>query len=146
MCYIHRMTILLRVAPFLLVAACATPPSAPPSLYQRLGGEPVVSKVVDQLIDRSASDARTARSFKDVKLARVKEKLVEQVCELAGGGCKYTGDPMREVHKGLENTDAEFALLVQVLREALAANGVGEREKNELLRLLAPMKREIVTG
>lgn len=146
MCYIHRMTIHFRVAPLLLVAACATPPSAPPSLYQRLGGEPVVSKVVDQLIDRSASDARTARSFKDVKLARVKEKLVEQICQLAGGGCKYTGDPMREVHKGLKNTDAEFALLVQFLRDALAANGVGEREKNELLRLLAPMKREIVTG
>lgn len=130
----------------LLLAACATPPASAPSLYQRLGGEPVVRAVVDQVIDRAANDARTARSFRDVKLSRVKDKLAEQVCELAGGGCKYTGDPMREVHRGLKNTEAEFALMVQFLRDALAANGVGEREKNELLRLLAPMKRDIVTG
>ena len=129
----------------LLLAACATPPSQAPSLYTRMGGEPVVRRVVDEVIDRSAADPRTARSFKDTKIARVKEKLREQICDIAGGGCTYTGDPMREVHKGLHNTDAEFASMVQFLREALGHAGVGEREKNELLRLLAPMKKDIVS-
>jgi hemoglobin len=130
----------------LLLAACTAMPTATPTLYSRMGGEPVVRQVVDELVDRTAQDPRTSRSFKDVKLARVKEKLREQICVLAGGGCVYTGDPMKEVHKGLKNTDAEFALLVQFLREALDHAGVADREKNELLRLLAPMKREIVTG
>ncbi len=80
-----------------------------------------------------------------MKLARVKEKIVEQVCNLAGGGCAYTGDPMDKVHKGLKNTEAELSLLVQFLRDALDGAGVQEGEKNELLRLLAPMKRDIVT-
>jgi len=133
------------IAP-LLLAACAAMPSATPTLYSRMGGEPVVRQVVDELIDRTANDPRTSRSFKDVKLARVKEKLREQICLLAGGGCVYTGDPMKEVHRGLKNTEAEFALLVQFLREALDHAGVADREKNELLRLLAPMKREIVTA
>ena len=53
---------------------------------------------------------------------------------------------MDKVHKGLKNTDAEMNLVVQFLRDALDHNGVGEREKNELLRILAPMKRDIVTG
>ncbi|MEP7262179.1 MAG: group 1 truncated hemoglobin [Usitatibacter sp.] len=130
----------------LLLAACATNPAAPPTLYARIGGEPVVRKVVDELVDRTAKDPRTSRSFKDVKLARVKEKLEEQICMLSGGPCKYTGDPMKEVHKGLRNTEAEFYLLVQFLRDALANAGVREAEKNELLRLLAPMKRDVVTG
>jgi hemoglobin len=129
-----------------LLAACASPPAASPSLYDRLGGARVVRAFVDETIDRSASDPRTSRSFKDVKLAGVKDKLVEQVCELAGGPCRYSGDPMKEVHKGLKNTEAEFALLVQFLRDAMDRAGVREREKNELLRLLAPMKRDIVTG
>ena len=68
----------------------------------------MVTRVVAETVDRAATDPRTGRSFKDVKLARVKEKLVEQICELAGGGCKYTGDPMAKVHKGLKNTDAEM--------------------------------------
>ena len=129
-----------------LLAACATPPVASPSLYDRMGGARVVRQVADETIERSSSDPRTARSFKDVKIQRVKDKLSEQICSLAGGPCTYTGDPMPEVHKGLKNTEAEFYLLVQFLRDALDRAGVGEREKNELLRLLAPMKRDIVTG
>jgi hemoglobin len=137
---------ILFLAAACALAACATAPAQSPSLYERMGGGPVVERVVDEVIDRSALDPRTGRSFKDVKIARVKEKLREQLCALAGGPCKYTGDPMPEVHKGLKNTDAEFATMVQFLRDALAHAGVGEREKNELLRLLAPMKRDIVTG
>lgn len=131
----------------LALAGCAAHnPLAHPTLYARLGGDPVVKRFVSETIDRAASDPRTSRSFKDVKLARVKEKLSEQVCFLAGGGCVYTGDPMDKVHQGLKNTEAEMNLLVQFLREALSNAGVRDAEKNELLRLLAPMKREIVTG
>jgi len=126
--------------------ACATAPTAEPTLYTRLGGQPVVTKVVDELIDRTSQDPRTSRSFKDTKISRVKEKLVEQICVLSGGPCKYTGDPMKEVHKGLKNTEAEFYLLVQFLRDALDHAGVKDPEKNELLKLLAPMKRDVVTG
>lgn len=135
------------LAAALLCAACAAPsPAKEPTLYQRLGGEAVVHRVVHEVIDRTAGDPRTARSFKDVKFARVKEKLIEQLCALSGGGCTYTGDPMREVHKGLKVTEAELNLMVQFLREALEHAGVRDAEKNELLRLLAPMKPDVVFG
>src|SRR5688500_2172052 len=119
-------------AAVLLLGACAAPPSQSPTLWSRLGGEPVMKRVVGETIDRSANDPRTARSFKDVKLQNVKDKIVEQICSLTGGGCKYTGDPMDRVHKGLKNTEAEMNLLVQYLRDSLDSNGVGTREKNEL--------------
>jgi hemoglobin len=131
----------------LFLSACAAPdPAVQPTLWQRLGGEPVVKEVVKETIDRSASDPRTKRSFEGVKLQHVKDMIVEQICLLSGGGCKYTGDPMDKVHKGLKNTEAEMDLLVQFLRDALDKNGVKDAEKNELLRLLAPMKHDIVTG
>ena len=130
----------------LSLAACASPPQASPTLYDRLGGEKVVRQIAYETIEHSSTDPRTSRSFKDVKVQNVKVKLYEQICELAGGPCKYSGDGMKEVHKGLKNTEAEFYLLVQFLRDAIDHAGVGEREKNELLRLLAPMKRDIVTG
>jgi len=137
----------MRALPvLLLLAACAVDPTANPTLYERLGGQPVVTKVVDETIDRAATDPRTSRSFKDVKLQHVKDMIVEQICSLTGGGCKYTGDPMDKVHVGLKNTEAEMDLVVQFLRDALERNGVKDREKNELLRVLAPMKHDIVTG
>ena len=143
------MRTMLRHAAFVIaattLAGCAANPKSDPSLYARLGGEKVVRKVVNETIDRSATDPRTSRSFKDVKLQRVKDMIHDQICDLGGGGCPYKGDPMDKVHKGLKNTEAEMHLLVQFLREALDANGVRTAEKNELLKILAPMKRDIVT-
>lgn len=139
----HRI---LSALAFATLAGCAAEPQRDPTLWSRLGGTPVVTAVIEDTIDRSASDPRTKRSFDGVKISKVKEKLVEQICSLTGGPCKYTGDPMRESHKGLKITMAEFDLLVQFLRDALEKNKVGESEKNELLKILAPMKRDIVFG
>ena len=70
------------------------------SLYERMGGEPVVGRVVSDLIDHAASDPRTSRSFQGSNLARIKNLVAEQICDIADGGCHYSGDPMREVHAG----------------------------------------------
>ena len=113
-------------------------------LYTRLGGETVVTQVVNQTVDTVAHDPRVNQSFDKVNLKRVKTKLVEQICSLTGGGCEYTGDEMKLVHKGLKITEREFYALVEVLQQALHDNGVDEREKNELLAILAPMKRLVV--
>jgi hemoglobin len=126
-----------------LLTACATPPAADPTLYQRMGGLPTITKVVDETIDAVLADPKTNRSFKDIKIPPLKENIVKQLCVLAGGPCKYEGEAMRKAHKGLSITDSEFDLMVAALRVSLDRH-VGEREKNELLRLLAPMKRDVV--
>ena len=113
-------------------------------LYTRLGGETVVAQVVNQTVDTVAQDPRVNQSFNNVNLKRVKTKLVEQICSLTGGGCEYTGDEMKQVHKGLKISEREFFALVEALRQALNDNGVGERGKNELLAIFAPMKRLVV--
>ena len=123
----------------------ATVADAYGSLFDRMGGAPIVAKVVDQLLDLSMNDARTKRSFQKINLKRLREKLNEQICALSNGPCQYSGDSMKDVHGGLDITDAEFNGLVEHLTTALNANGVGLRETNELLKLLAPMKRDVVT-
>lgn len=115
------------------------------SLYQRLGGEPVVARVVEETIGRVSRDSRVNQSFDKVDIRKLNQKIVDQICMLGGGGCRYTGDDMKKVHAGLDITEQGFYALVEALRDSLDSNGVGEREKNELLRLLAPMKRDVVT-
>lgn len=136
---------LLAVFPLLIVElAHADDPD--PSLFQRLGGEPVVTRVVEQTIRSMADDPVVNRSFEGINLAKLDAKIVLQICALSGGGCKYDGDDMKLAHQGMNIGQREFYALVEALRAALDANGVGEREKNELLRLLAPMKRDVVSG
>lgn len=138
-----------RFSAIALVVSLACPGVAwadgEPSLYQRLGGEPVVTRVIEQTLRRVADDPAANRSLEGVDLQKLDAKIVLQVCALAGGGCTYTGDDMKAAHDGMNIGQREFYALVEALRDALDANGVGEREKNELLRLLAPMKRDVVT-
>jgi len=137
-----KIFLVLLSSSAMMTGPCA---SADDSLYDRMGGAPVVAQVVDQLLDLSMADPRTKRSFQKINLKRLREKLNEQICALSNGPCQYTGDGMKEVHAGLDITDAEFNGQVENLITALDANGVGLREKNELLKRLAPMKRDVIS-
>lgn len=114
-------------------------------LYDELGGAEGVASIVRGLLDRALVDPATRRSFAETKRERLEKLLVQQICQLSGGGCRYEGDDMRRVHEGLDITEAEFTALVAQLREACDDAGVPLAAKNRLLALLAPMKRDIVT-
>ncbi len=115
-----------------------------PTLYDRLGGEATLRRISNQLIDSVSQHDDTRRSFHKVDLKRVKDKLYEQLCQLSGGPCTYTGDPMKPVHQGLKITEREFYAMVQQLRDILDAEAVASADKNALLALLAPMKPDVV--
>jgi hemoglobin len=132
--------LILALTSLLSAAAIA----APASLYQRLGGEEGVRVMAATLIDRVAADPHHGQSFKDANLARIKTLLAEQICDISGGPCKYSGDPMREVHAGHHISQADFYAMVATLRDVCKERHVELGAVNELLRLLAPMERDIV--
>jgi hemoglobin len=114
------------------------------SLYVRLGGQTVIEAIVADTIDKVVADPRLNQSFEGTNLKRIKRLLAEQICDLAGGPCHYSGDTMRQVHAGHHISEAEFYGLVQIMRDAMLAHHVAIKERNELLALLAPMKRDVV--
>jgi hemoglobin len=114
------------------------------SLYVRMGGAHNVEALVADMIDHVSKDPRTERPFEKVNLTRLKSLLAVKFCELTGGGCKYTGDSMHDAHAGLGIDEAEFYGLVDVLRESMRRHGIGLRERNEFLQILAPIKRDVV--
>ncbi len=119
------------------------------SLYERLGGKKAISAVVDEFVANCAADARINRFFAATaadpnRLAAFKGKLVDQICQAGGGPCTYTGKSMKEAHAGMGISTADFNALVEDLVKALDRLKVGEKEKNELLSVLGPMKSDIV--
>jgi len=126
------------------ISGASSTPAANDSLYVRLGGETGVAAIANSLIDRVVADPVMGPSFKDSKLSRIKTLLAEQICDLSGGPCHYSGDPMKEVHAGHHITQAMFYRMVATLRGILKERHVDLRSTNQLLRLLAPMKRDVV--
>ncbi|HQR03227.1 MAG: group 1 truncated hemoglobin [Proteobacteria bacterium] len=114
------------------------------SLYQRLGGEPAVRAVMGKTLATVAANPELNHTFKNVNLSRLADRITLFVCAHTGGGCVYQDDSIREIHAGLGITGHEFDAFVAILKSNLDAAGVGTREKGELLRLLAPMKQDIV--
>jgi hemoglobin len=119
------------------------------SLYDRLGGMKAITAVVDDFVARSASDKRisaffTATAGDAKRLAAFKQKLVDQICEAAGGPCKYTGKDMKTAHAGMGITTAHFNALVEDLVATLNQFKVPKPEQDQLLGVLGPMQKDIV--
>jgi hemoglobin len=123
-----------------------TPKAHGESLYNRLGGKGAITAVVDDLVSRVAADNRINGKFANANIPRLKTMLVEQICQASGGPCTYTGRDMKSVHAGMAITSEQFDALVGDLVASLNKFKVGEREKNELLSVLGPMKKDIVTA
>ena len=117
----HRPRAARACVLFLLLSGAAGHPAlaAGPSLYDRMGGGANVTAVVSDMIDQVVADPRLARSFDKVNIKHLKAMLVEQICDLAGGPCKYSGDSMRDAHAGLGITQAELYGLVQALKDSM---------------------------
>jgi len=136
-----------------LAASSAIPGLAAPAdktLYERLGGKKAITAVVDEFVGRVAADARINHYFAQTaadpaRMKKFKMNLVYQICQASGGPCRYTGKSMKDAHAGMGITNADFNALVEDLSGALDKFKVQDREKNELLGALAPMKSDIVT-
>ncbi len=126
----------------LVLSACATPPAAP--LYQRLGGEAKIRAFMGRTLDRVAADPRGGRSFDGINMQTLKVNVGNHVCQVADGPCDYDGENMRNAHAQSDIGGAEFDMMVRILREEMTLAGVPPEARNELLRRLAPARRDIV--
>ena len=110
------------------------------SLFWRLGGLDALTAAVDDAIASSKADPRLAGRLSGA----CRNKLLDQLCEATGGPCTYSGRDMKNAHRGMNITEAEFGAVAENLIKTLDKFGVPAREKNELVGLVAPMKGDIV--
>ncbi len=119
------------------------------SLYDRLGGKAAIVAVVDDFVANCAADTRINKYFAVTaadknRLADFKNKLVDQVCEAAGGPCKYKGRDMKSAHAGMDISNADFNALVEDLTKSLSKFKVAKADQDQLLGILGPMRSQIV--
>jgi hemoglobin len=114
-------------------------------LYYRLGGYDSILAVVDEAIKNIAADRRINSFFAGANIKRLRVQLANQICMASRGPCIYTGRDMKSAHAGMNINSDHFNALVQDLGKALNKYRVPAREQRELVALLAPTKKDIVT-
>lgn len=131
----------------LLLPGAAFAQTAAPNdqLYKAFGEKPGLVALMDDFMARLLADPRTGPHFQPSNQQRVKEQLVDQLCALSGGPCVYKGADMKSAHANLDIKKSDFHALVEVLQQSMDAKGIPFRKQNEMLALLAPMNRDIIT-
>lgn len=116
-----------------------------PEIFQAFGGKAGLVTIMNDFMVGLLADKRTAPFFKDTDNDRVKEQLVDQICEILNGGCVYKGAKMKPMHAEMGINSEHFNGLVEQLQLAMDKNKVPFRAQNKLLAVLAPMHRDIIT-
>lgn len=114
------------------------------SLYDRLGGKDAITAVVHEFVTNVGGDKRINKFFAKTDIKKLEGTLVDQIGSATGGPQKYTGKSMKDAHKGMGVSDADFTALVEDLVKALDKFKVPEKEKKELLTALGGMHDDIV--
>lgn len=120
---------------------------AAPSLYKRLGGYDAIAAVVDDFLGRAAADKDLSRFLTGLSAdskKRLRQHIVDQLCEATGGPCFYTGRSTKAAHAGLGITEKDWKITVDYLVAIMDKLKVPEKEKNDFLALASTLKGDIV--
>jgi len=129
--------------------AIAAPPQAAQqaSLYKRLGGFDALAAVTDDFIGRMATDPQLKRfftGFNEQSLKRIREHVVDFLCQATGGSCAYHGQDMKTAHTGLHISEEDWQAAVKDLNAALDKFKVPQKERDESLAAISGLKGYIV--
>ena len=113
--------------------------------FEAFGGKEGLVKIMDDFMIGLVADPRTKAFFDNDKQTFIKAMLVEQMCELMNGGCKYPGRDMKSSHANMKVNREGFNGLVEQFQFAMDKHNVPFAAQNKLLAKLAPMYREIET-
>jgi len=137
---------------------------SPPTLYERLGSDAGVKRIVDDFVDRVLADPRVNWERKGVKrggvlgigagsaewkptpemIEALKLHLAQFVAVATGGPALYEGTRIAEVHGGMKITNAEFDASIGDLKATLDALKVATAEQKELLAVFESVRAQTV--
>lgn len=117
-----------------------------PSLYERLGAENAIRAAVDQFYARIVADPSLAGYFASTDMTSLRRHQVAMLSQATGGPRAYTGAEMGQAHAGLAITDEASTAVVGHLVDTLQDLGVQDREVDDVVAALAPLRSTIVTA
>jgi hemoglobin len=135
------------------------------TLFDRLGGEEGLSKIVDDFTPRALQDPRVNWERKGVtrggfsfhsgesvtwtnspqNVAVLKKHMVQFLMLAAGGPAHYEGKEMKATHADMHITNPEFDAALGDLKASLDRLKIPNKEQKELLAIIESTRPQIVT-
>jgi len=114
------------------------------TLYERLGGEKGIKAIARDTVENHLKNPVIKVRFQDSDPEELISLAAEFFCMGSGGPQKYTGKNMREAHRSMNISEAEFLTVVDDIMSALDNNKVEAGAKNEVLGILYSLKDDVI--
>ena len=114
--------------------------------YERIGGGPAVSAVVDEFYQRLTADDQVGHYFQEVSLPTLKRHQVLMITTILGGPNQYDGRPLDEAHKPLGITDSDYQRVGSHLMSCLQDAGVPDDIQGRVGVALGQVRDSIVAS
>ena len=103
------------------------------SLYERIGGEKSIAKLVDHFYAKVVADPEIGYYFTHVPMGKLIPMQREFFAMATGGPTLYSGRPLSEIHRPLAISRREFARFTEHLIETLQEIGIDEQDTYEII-------------
>jgi hemoglobin len=93
------------------------------SLFDQLGGEPVLRPLIGRFVDRMFADSMIGFFFRKADRQRIKDKEYELAAQHLGAPIVYSGRPLGQAHAVHPIMGGQFARRLEILRQTLTEGG-----------------------
>lgn len=115
------------------------------TLYEKIGGEEAIEKVVDYFYNELVlKDDTVNHFFKDIDMEKQLRHQTKFISFALGGPNQYSGQSMAKAHEGMNLQPAHFDAIATHLHDALAHFGVNETDIDTALSKVASLKDDII--
>jgi len=103
------------------------------TLYERIGGESVIERLLDHFYHRITHDGEIGHYFTHVPVDKLKRMQREFFAMATDGPVTYGGRPLSQVHHPLAISRREFQRFTGHLLATLEEVGIDEQDRHEIL-------------
>jgi truncated hemoglobin YjbI len=115
-----------------------------PTLFDRLGGAPVIADIVTKLYERSGADPELAPYFHTADMVEQRRKLSEMIGEALGGPAAPWLLGLEEAHRGRGVSHRHFSLLASHLLDLLEELRIDADEADVVMNWFARGREAVV--
>jgi len=108
-------------------------PEKQQTLFERIGGEQVISELIHEFYDRVLADPELKPFFKHTSIDKLSRMQREFFSAALDGPITYTGRPLSHVHHGRGITKHHFALYVNHLLDTLRDCGINDQDVADII-------------
>jgi hemoglobin len=119
------------------------------SLFDRLGGEEGITKIVDSAVEAHMNNPAISARFlpylqQPDKLKIIRQHSIEFFCAGSGGNHQYHGKDMSSAHTGMNINHGEYMQVVDDIIKTLEKFEIDEASQKDVLYILWSLKDQII--